>query len=141
MSGVRIRPGALGELLRYGVAGAVNSLVGYGVFILALDGLALQPQWANAVGYAIGLCMAFVLNRYFVFAGARFSWNAAMRFLLCFGVAFAVNQLVLAGLLHAGLAGPRIAQLFAMAAYTVVFYVLNKHVVWVAGAAGEQRRD
>lgn len=135
------RAGFPDELLRYGVAGALNSLVGYGVFILALDWFALAPQLANASSYAVGLCMAFVLNRYFVFSGARFSCAAAVRFLLCFGFAFAINQLVLVVLLSGGLAGPRIAQLFAMATYTVAFYALNKRVVWVVGAPNERHRD
>lgn len=53
--------------LRYGVAGVFNTLVGFSI-ILALDlGLGLAPHLANAIGYAIGVCVSFVLSKVFVF--------------------------------------------------------------------------
>ena len=120
----------LREVVRYGLAGVVNSLVGYGVFIMSLYCAHTSPLIANAAGYAVGLCVAFVLNRYFVFAGVKFSLAAGARFLLCFAVAFVVNQLVLIGMVRGEGVDPRIAQLFSMAMYTVIFYILNKRVVW-----------
>lgn len=118
------------EVLRYGIAGLINTAVGYGIFLGILAWTRLSPQQANAIGYGMGLGVAFLLNRYFVFAYAKLSLVAAARFMICFMVAFAINQLVLMLLLRAWLVRSEIAQLFAMASYTLAFYLLNRYVVW-----------
>lgn len=123
----------LAEVLRYGIAGLINTAIGYGIFLGVLAWTGLSPQQANAIGYGVGLGVAFLLNRYFVFAHAKLSFEAAVRFMVCFMIAFAINQLMLALLLRVWHVRSEIAQLFAMATYTIAFYVLNKHVVWRAG--------
>lgn len=118
------------EFLRYLVAGVVNTFVGYAVFLAALHGLGLGVFASNALSYATGLTAAYLQNRYFVFRGARHSSAALLRFLAGFGVAYLVNLAVLE-LAHARL-GLRAewAQLFAMVAYTVSFYLINRCYVW-----------
>ncbi len=120
----------LAELLRYGATGVVNTLVGYGVFLAALRLLGLAPEAANALGYAVALALAFTLNRLVVFRGSRASPAAALRFALAFALAFAVNQAVLALLVRLAGVEAEIAQVAAMAAYTVLFYLLNKFFVF-----------
>ncbi len=122
------------DALKYAAAGVVNTGVGYGVFWIALRGLNLSPETANAIGYVVALSIAFLLNRFFVFTGARISWVSATRFLIGFAVAFALNQLVLLLLVRFYLVQPEIAQLFAMAIYTVSFYAINKYFVFATTA-------
>lgn len=118
------------EFLRYLVAGVVNTIVGYGVFLLAFRGLGLQVFVANALGYAAGLAAAYLQNRYFVFRGSRHSVGALLRFLVGFGVAYLANVAVLE-LAHARIGlRAELAQLAAMAVYTVVFYLVNRCYVW-----------
>ncbi|MEW9571389.1 GtrA family protein [Rhodanobacter sp. Si-c] len=124
----------LAEVLRYGIAGLINTALGYAIFLGVLAWTRLSPQQANAIGYGVGLSMAFLLNRYFVFAHAKLSFEAALRFVVCFMIAFALNQLVLTLLLRAWHMRSEIAQLFAMATYIIMFYMLNKHVVWGTGS-------
>jgi putative flippase GtrA len=118
------------ELVRYLIAGVVNSLTGYLVFLGALRLAGLDMAVANVLSYAAGLMVAFVLNRAFVFKDSVHTRAAALKFLAGFAVAFAVNS----GVLHLahGALGLRaeLAQLCAMAAYTVTFYLINKHVVF-----------
>ena len=53
--------------LRYGLAGVINTLVGFSI-IVALDvGLRLSAHLANAIGYAVGICVSFALSKLFVF--------------------------------------------------------------------------
>jgi putative flippase GtrA len=122
----------LNEAFRYAIAGAANTAAGYGAFWIALRGLRFSPEAANATGYIIALGVAFLLNRFFVFTGARISVPAAVRFLISFAVAFVLNQLVLFLLVRMHSVLPEIAQIFAMVVYTISFYVLNKYVVFAA---------
>jgi putative flippase GtrA len=90
----------------------------------------LAPGTANAISYALTLCVSFVLNRHYVFNAAPFAKQAVWRFALAFAIAFSVNQALLRGLLHRAWLSPEIAQLFSMGAYTVVFYLLSKFFVF-----------
>ena len=94
----------------------------------------MAPEVSNAIGYAAGLAVAFVLNRVFVFEGARLSIAAGVRFAVSFGIAFALNQAVLVALTRGAGMAPELAQVFAMVCYTVIFYFLNKHFVFHAAS-------
>jgi putative flippase GtrA len=120
----------LSEVFKYAIAGVVNTAAGYGVFWIALRGLHLSPEAANAIGYVIALGVAFLLNRFFVFTGARISVPTGMRFLVAFIVAFALNHGVLVLLVRNYSVLPEVAQIFAMIVYTMSFYVLNKYFVF-----------
>lgn len=117
------------EFLRYLAAGLLNTAVGYLAFLLAFHLLGLNALLANAVSYAVGLCCAYVVNALFVFRGARHSPQAVLRFLAGFCVAYAINFAVLQLALEAGMRA-ELAQLVAMASYTVSFYLINKRFVW-----------
>ena len=81
--------------LRYGLAGVFNTLVGFSI-ILALDlGLKLDPHLANAIGYAVGVCVSFVLSRFFVFKARRTTRTAPLRYVIAVAAAFVLNQGVL----------------------------------------------
>ena len=86
----------LASALRYGVAGVFNTLVGFSI-IVALDvGLHVEPHLANAIGYAIGICVSFLLSKFFVFKARQTTRSAPLRYAVAVGVAFALNQGVLA---------------------------------------------
>lgn len=121
---------ALGELTRYVGAGVVNSLVGYGVFLLMLHGAGLGPAGSNAVSYAVGLMVAYFMNLRFVFKTASHSGGAVARFLAGFALAYGLNLAVLHAAITFLKLAPELAQLLAMAAYTLSFYAINKFFVW-----------
>lgn len=119
------------ELARFILVGLVNTAFGYAIFWLGLHFLGLSAPLANALSYAISLCLSFVLTRRFVFRGAAAApaSAAAWRFIVAFAVAFGINQAVLWLLLALGWRA-EIAQLGAMVSYTVVFFMLNKFFVF-----------
>lgn len=131
----------MNELIRYGAVGVVNTCVGYAIFWVGLRLFGLPPNVANAITYAISLCLSFVLSRYFVFTAAAPARHAAFRFALAFCIAFSLNQMVLFGLTHSGWLIPEIAQLFAMVSYTVAFYLLSKFFVFRDATAAPCRQD
>lgn len=129
------RRGVSRELLRYLVAGVANTAVGYGVFLLLHGVAGLAPHAANAGSYAVGLLVALLLNRYFVFHGAKVTPAAVWRFALGFVVAYALNLAVLS--LGLGLGAPAwLAQIFAMVVYTLCFYAINRMWVWRERGSG-----
>lgn len=116
--------------LKFIFAGVVNTAIGYGVFLLLVTLLDMNPSYANAIGYGIALIVAFILNKTFVFNQSTTDRSTIPKFIVAFGIAFGINQLVLiSGYRLAGL-DPKIAQVFAMVSYTVVFYILNKKFVF-----------
>jgi putative flippase GtrA len=116
--------------LKFIFAGVANTAIGYGVFLLLVTLLDMNPSYANAIGYVIALIAAFILNKTFVFNQSTTDRSTIPKFIVAFGIAFGINQLVLiSGYRLAGL-DPKIAQVFAMISYTISFYTLNKKFVF-----------
>ncbi|EJN33189.1 GtrA family protein [Pseudomonas sp. GM80] len=116
--------------LKYLFAGVANTAIGYGVFLLLVTLLNMSPAYANTVGYGVALIAAFLLNKVFVFNQSTTNRSTIPKFIVAFCIAFAANQLVLLiGYQWLGI-NPKIAQIFAMITYTVIFYILNKKFVF-----------
>lgn len=116
--------------LKFIFAGVANTAIGYGVFLLLVTLLDMNPSYANAIGYVIALIAAFVLNKTFVFNQSITGRSTIPKFIVAFGIAFGINQLVLISSYRLAGLDPKIAQVFAMISYTVVFYILNKKFVF-----------
>lgn len=117
------------ELLRFVLAGLLNTALGYAVFLALHWGLGLDARAANAIGFGAGLLQSLLLNRWYVFHGARLDGGAVLRFGLAFVVAYGLNFGVLSALLAHGIAGA-LAQVPAMVTYTLSFYAINRRWVW-----------
>lgn len=128
--------------LRYGLAGVVNTLIGLSI-ILALDlGLGLDPHLANAVGYAVGVCVSFVLSKLFVFRARQTARSAPLRYGVAVAVAFALNQGVLALarlVLPDGALWSTAAQGLAVASYTAALFLLSH--LWVFAHTPNSGKD
>lgn len=119
------------ELIKYLVAGFINTAIGYGVFLLLYRVLDYSPEIANTISYMGALCMAFILNRFFVFLHSPTpTTTSAIRFVVAFASAFLLNQAVLFLCIRILLSQPEMGQIFSMISYSVVFYLLNKYYVF-----------
>lgn len=118
------------EILKYALAGLVNTMVGYAVFFLAFRCLMLSAALANTVGYAVALLVAFQLNKFFVFSSSVPNKGAVWRFAAAFLAAFVLNQFVLFGLVSFGVLRVELAQVVAMGTYSVSFYLGTKYFVF-----------
>ena len=117
------------RFIRFLIAGGINTVVGFGV-IFALMFLNITPRISNLCGYTAGLTVSFILNRHWVFRASSTSVKKQIiYFLLIFMIAFGVNFLVLNILLIVSI-NAWFAQIAAGISYTLVFYVLNKRVVF-----------
>lgn len=84
------------QFLLYCVIGASGVALDFGIYSLLVRGGVLDYQAANAVGYASGTLLSFILNARFNF---RVADRLALRLVSFFGIAF-LGWLVSAGLLE-----------------------------------------
>jgi putative flippase GtrA len=126
-------------LSRFGIAGLINTALGFGV-IAALDlGLHVEPHIANLAGYAIGVVVSFALSRQFVFRNQDRLGPAMLRYLLVVALAFLLNQAVLSavmGLTQGYGLSHMAGQLAGIAAYTVMVFVACKFWVFKSAPSG-----
>lgn len=88
--------------MRFLVVGVLNTAVGLACIVAAMRWLALDYRVANAMGYAVGCGLGFVLNRAWTF-GDRGRWQGSLaRWLGVVGACWGLN-LGMAVLLHEGL--------------------------------------
>jgi putative flippase GtrA len=108
---------------RYLVVGAGNTLVGLLVIYLGMYAMELGDVAANALGYAVGIVLGFVLNRSWTFGHRGSMLPALGRFLLVLAIAYAANLAVvvfIADHLH----GNRyVAQAIGIIPYTLIGYI------------------
>jgi len=113
------------RLFRFGLTGLANSVVGWAVIFAGLWA-GLGDFAANAAGFGVGLVLSFTLNRRFTFGvtgavGAR----EVARFLAAFAAAYGANLAVLHAARGVLGAGNALAQIPAIGAYVVIFFVLS----------------
>ena len=118
------------QLIRYLAAGSVNTLVTYLAVIMMIEILNIELLISNLIGYILGICCSYLLNRNYVFKG-----NAAKKrksfplFILVFLIAYGTNISALLLLSNTIKLGIYLSQFLAMATYSIVFYWLCKE--WV----------
>jgi putative flippase GtrA len=122
----------VGLVARFGLVGLMNTAIGFAVVVALDPGLRVAPAIANAVGYLVGVAVGFVLNRGFVFRSSRGLRASGLRYAIAALGAFVLNQVVLRWVgAELGAGGPQhvAAQLFAMATYSVAFFLVCRF--WV----------
>jgi putative flippase GtrA len=112
--------------LRFLSVGVVNTLVGLSIIYAAKALFGMGDGWANASGYAVGLCVSFTLNRQWTFAHRGAVAPAALRFLMVAAVAYAMNLLTVMLCIHGLGINSYIAQALGIPPYTVTSYVLSR---------------
>ncbi len=118
------------QVILFGLVGLANTIVGYGTIILFMEGLGWSPWTSNAMGYAVGLAMGFVLNRRLTFQSEVSGSGGFTRYVLAFILAYAINLIVLAVALGTLVDMRLVAQAIAMIAYTGVFFIACKYYVF-----------
>ncbi|WOI31631.1 GtrA family protein [Tritonibacter scottomollicae] len=124
------------QVSRFSAVGVVNTLVGLAIIWGSMY-LGLGYVKANILGYAVGLIVSFTLNSRWTFSqrakeGGSTSATYALRFLIAFLIAWGANYMVLIFGVRSFNLSQYIAQLGAMATYTVVFFLLCRAFVFSA---------
>jgi putative flippase GtrA len=82
----------IGEVLRFLVAGGANTITAYGVYLVLLRHM--RYEFAYAIGYGVGITVAYMLSAAFVFRRPMHVRSAA-RFPLVYLVQFLASLLLL----------------------------------------------
>jgi putative flippase GtrA len=118
------------QLLRFLVVGVLNTAVGLGTIYLLKWAGGVGDVPANACGYAVGLCVSFVLNRRWTFSDRGRRLPAVLRFLFVFAVAYGCNLAMLLQLRDAWQVDAYLAHALATVPYTLVFFLGSKFFVF-----------
>lgn len=110
--------------------GVVNTAFGFAVIAIALA-FGAPSFAANALGYVAGWGLSFFLHRHFVFAASSQNFgNQAFRFFGAVAIAFGANLCALGAAENILGAQPIVAQLIAMATYTVCLFTICARFVF-----------
>jgi putative flippase GtrA len=108
----------LGQALRFGMVGLVNTTVSLLVIYALMYFFAKGVLVANLIGYFVGIVIGFSLNRNWTFSDKGALKNSVPRYALVLGVAYLANLIVVAGGLAIFRANPYALQPLGMFVYT-----------------------
>lgn len=140
------------QLLKYGVIGALNTLITLVAFYLLNTVLGLSYGISNVTGYVLGVINSFVWNRNWVFKTKNDVKRELLLFvcgfLICLALQLCVSWILLEGLDWKHLpddiipffpmkkAGQNIVMIVAMVAYTLANYIYNRFVTFRVDPSG-----
>jgi len=119
----------------FSLVGVANGVVGIAV-IVAASLLGVGPMLANVLGYGAGLLVSFTLNSRVTFHARAVDRYTVVRFLVAFGVAFAINLLVVKEVAGLFSAHKLLTSLSGTPLYVVAFYLLCEYWVFRARTPG-----
>jgi putative flippase GtrA len=116
----------LAQLLRYGVVGVANNLLGYLLYLLVTS-LGGTPKLTMSVLYAMGAAIGYLGNRRLTFRHRGSHWRSGLRYALVHATGYLLNLSILS--LFADRYGyphqlVQAAAIFAVAAYLFLAFKL-----------------
>ncbi len=121
--------------VKYLMVGAVNTIAGFAVIVFCLEIIRLPPVAANAIGFAAGLVLSFLLNRSFAFRSSVPIGSGLIRFAMVAGAGYLLNLaslLVSERILHFGTYP---SQIVGVATYVLVVFFASRGLVFSKAAA------
>src|SRR5215470_1567573 len=122
--------------LRFVLVGFANTALGLIAVCLAKLLFGLGDIMANAVGYACGLTIAYLLNAGWTFSYRGSNATAAPRFIFSFLIAYAANLVTVWTTLQYLSLNGYAAQILGILPYTALFYLLSNSYVFRQSSTG-----
>lgn len=132
----------LKQFLRYVIVGAMNTLTTLIVILLCKSVIGINPWISNALGYIAGVINSFFWNKTWVFHSNSAIKGEAARFLIGFGLCYAIQLAVTWSFTYAigswehtlpwgfVISGYGIATLIGTLTYTISNYLYNRVVTF-----------
>lgn len=117
-------------LFKYGLVGIINTCITTGIFLL-LSYLGLEYVLYTIIGYAVGICISFLLNRKYTFK--KENENATRQIILFFTISvslLAIVQLIQYLLIDIYNLQEWLGVGIGMVFYTGTGFILNRNIVF-----------
>jgi putative flippase GtrA len=111
------------QALLFGLVGLANTVIGLLAIYAVLYFFAADPATANAIGYAIGMVVSFLLNRLWTFGDSRSIVKVLPRYLMTATFSYLLNLSVVLIATHYFGVGPYLVQFFGIGVYTVAMFL------------------
>ncbi len=136
---------ALGQFIRLGLIGGLNTIVYFAVFNICRFGLGLNTVWSVTWGFAVATGLSYLLNRRWTFRirTGWGSWSESGSFYVVNGIAYVVTVAIVAGaerlLPGMGGLGLNLANVAATLVILVPKFAAYRDVVFRASLASNRR--
>ena len=114
------------EVFRFLVVGAINTLVGYLLYLAALTVLPYTVAYTAA--YALAILSSYALNTYFVFR-ARWDWRRLLAFPLVYLIQYAASLAFLSLLVERLSVSEKIAPLLVVVVIVPITFFASRYVL------------
>lgn len=119
------------QLIRFGLVGVMNTLIGSGVMFFCYNALHFGYWFSSAMNYIVGSIFSYFANKYFTFQSEERSVREIVRFILnisvCYFVAYGIAEPLVRNFLEimSWKMDRSIYEQIAMVAGMCLFVVLN----------------
>jgi putative flippase GtrA len=111
------------QSLRFGAVGLLNTATGLTAIYSVLFFFNSSPAIANAIGYAIGLGISFLLNRIWTFSNNQSIGEVLPSYLMAVAVSYLLNLSVVMLSVYYFDVDPYLAQFFGIGIYTITMFI------------------
>ncbi|MNN40685.1 GtrA-like protein [compost metagenome] len=125
----------LKQLFQFLGVGVINTVVGL-IAIYVFMWLGSGDVVANFLGYSVGLCVSFSLNRRWTFLNTHPERFAFLKFMLVTVCAYCANLSAMLGARDYFLIRPEVAQAVGVAFYTFISFLGCRYYVFRSGGLG-----
>ena len=122
---------------KYLIVGVINTIVGYGV-IFSLMYLGTSPEISNVIGYAVGICVSYVLNKTYTFKSKAHPKKEFPKFVASLLLAYGLNFLTLVICIRVIHINAYVSQIISGAVYTVSGFLFTKYFAFREGMLNER---
>lgn len=113
----------LGQSIRFAVVGLANTAIGMAAIYAVMYFGGTGPAIANAVGYAIGLAVSFLLNRIWTFRNPNPIRNVLPRYVMVAACSYGLNLTIVLTAVNGFGMNAYLAQLLGICAYTCIMFL------------------
>jgi putative flippase GtrA len=117
----------LSEMIRFGIVGIANTIVGYGIYLIGLRVFVWAYPIAMGIGTICGIINSYFLNKIFTFRSKnKYSIKEIAKFVLVYVVQYVFNISVIFALNHYAGISESMAGFFGILSGTVISYCGHK---------------
>ena len=118
------------QLTIFILVGFFNTFLGYVIIFSMMYLAGLSPLSSNAIGYAAGLLISYVLHRTYTFKSKQARTGEFFRFIVVFFIAYGINAVTLIVLVETFLVHEGVSQVMAGVAYVGSTFLMQKFLVF-----------